>query len=461
MTLRPYNIIMEKKLKMQDSISKTNISKFNKDFKNCPTNKISRNALTRTQINNIAMDWDAFRMIDHTYSDVVNNEMKKVTNQKSSGRCWGFAGLNLMRISLAEKYNLGNFEFSQNYFMFFDKLEKSNYFLENILKTLDKSYDSRLMMHLLDSPVQDGGQWDMFVNLIEKYGAVPQSVMAESFQSSQSRMMNQFLTRKLREFAWTLRKMNTKGKKLSELRKEKEKMMSVIYSMLCVCLGNPPNKFDWQTRDKKNKFIRLTDLNPVDFYKKHSGVNLKEKLCLIHAPMSNKKMNELYTVSFLGNVIEGQIIKYANVELADIKKAAIKSIKNNESVWFGCDVGKMFHRDLGLMDMDLYDYEALFNTNFSMNKATRLEYGDSMMTHAMLFTGVDIINGKPRRWRVENSWGVKGGDKGYYLMTDKWFDEYNYEIVVDKKYLPKRILELFDKEPVKLAPWDPMGALAI
>ena len=446
---------------MQDSISKTNLSKFNKDFKNCPTNKISRNALTRTQINNIAMDWDAFRMIDHTYSDVVNNEMKKVTNQKSSGRCWGFAGLNLMRISLAEKYNLGNFEFSQNYFMFFDKLEKSNYFLENILKTLDKSYDSRLMMHLLDSPVQDGGQWDMFVNLIEKYGAVPQSVMAESFQSSQSRMMNQFLTRKLREFAWTLRKMNTKGKKLSELRKEKEKMMSVIYSMLCVCLGNPPNKFDWQTRDKKNKFIRLTDLNPVDFYKKHSGVNLKEKLCLIHAPMSNKKMNELYTVSFLGNVIEGQIIKYANVELADIKKAAIKSIKNNESVWFGCDVGKMFHRDLGLMDMDLYDYEALFNTNFSMNKATRLEYGDSMMTHAMLFTGVDIINGKPRRWRVENSWGVKGGDKGYYLMTDKWFDEYNYEIVVDKKYLPKRILELFDKEPVKLAPWDPMGALAI
>ena len=446
---------------MRDSISKTNISKFNKNFKNCPTNKISRNALTRTQINNIAMDWDAFRMIDHSYSDVVNNEMKKVTNQKSSGRCWGFAGLNLMRISLSEKYNLGYFEFYQNFFMFFDKLEKSNYFLENILKTLDESYDSRLMMHLLDSPVQDGGQWDMFVNLIEKYGVVPQSVMAESFQSSQSRMMNQFLTRKLREFAWTLRTINTKGKKLSELRKEKEKMMSVIYSMLCVCLGNPPDKFDWQTRDKKNKFIRLTDLNPVDFYKKHSGVNLKEKLCLIHAPMSNKKMNELYTVSFLGNVIEGQIIKYANVELADIKKAAIKSIKNNESVWFGCDVGKMFHRDLGLMDMDLYDYEALFNTNFAMNKATRLEYGDSMMTHAMLFTGVDIINGKARRWRVENSWGVKGGDKGYYLMTDKWFDEYNYEIVVDKKYLPKRILELFDREPIKLAPWDPMGALAI
>ena len=445
---------------MKDSISKTNISKFNKAFKDCPTYKISRNALTRSQINDIAMDWDAFRLTNHVYSDVIKAEMQKVTNQKASGRCWGFAGLNLMRISLAEKYNLKDFEFSQNYFMFFDKLEKSNYFLENIIQTLDESYDSRLMMHLLHSPVQDGGQWDMFVNLIEKYGVVPQSVMPESFQSSQSHMMNRFLTRKLREFAWTLREMNKKGAKVLELRKEKEKMMSIIYSMLCVCLGDPPEKFDWQTRDKKKKFIRLTDLSPVDFYKKHSGVNLKDKVCLIHAPMSNKKMNELYTVSFLGNVVGGQIIKYANVEIDDIKKAAIKSIKSNEAVWFGCDVGKMFHRDLGLMDMDLYDYESLFGTKFLMDKATRLEYGDSMMTHAMLFTGVDLANGKSRKWRVENSWGQKGGSKGYYLMTDKWFEEYNYEIVVDKKYLPKRILDLFNRKPVALDPWDPMGALA-
>ena len=445
---------------MKDSISKTNISKFNKAFKDCPTCKISRNALTRSQINDIAMDWDAFRLTDHSYSDIITTEMQKVTNQKSSGRCWGFAGLNLMRISLAEKYNLKNFEFSQNYFMFFDKLEKSNYFLENIIQTLDESYDSRLMMHLLQSPVQDGGQWDMFVNLIEKYGVVPQSVMPESFQSSQSRMMNRFLTRKLREFAWTLREMNKKGAKILELRKEKETMMSVIYSMLCVCLGNPPEKFDWQTRDKKKKFMRLTDLTPVDFYKKHTGVDLKDKVCLIHAPMSNKQMNELYTVSFLGNVVGGQIIKYANIEIDDIKRAAIKSIKSNEAVWFGCDVGKMFHRDLGLMDMDLYDYGSLFGTEFLMDKSTRLEYGDSMMTHAMLFTGVDMANGKSRKWRVENSWGEKGGSKGYYLMTDKWFDQYNYEIVVDKKYLPKRILDLFDREPVALDPWDPMGALA-
>ena len=217
---------------MRDYISKTDISKFNKSFDSSALNKISRNALTRTQIDDIAMNWEAYRKVDHTYSNVVSNEMKKVTNQKASGRCWGFAGLNLMRILLAEKYNLGDFEFSQNYFMFFDKLEKSNYFLENILLTLDEAYDSRLMMHLLNSPVQDGGQWDMFVNLIEKYGVVPQTVMAESFQSSQSRMMNQFLTRKLRGFASELRQLNSNGSKLKSLEKKRKNDVNNLFYVM-------------------------------------------------------------------------------------------------------------------------------------------------------------------------------------------------------------------------------------
>ena len=220
-----------------------------------------------------------------------------------------------------------------------------------------------------------------------------------------------------------------------------------------------PETFSWQAKDKNKKLVRLNDLTPIDFYKQ-VGVKLKDKLCLIHAPMSNKKMNELYTVSYLGNVVGGQIINYVNVDIEDMKRAAIKSLKNNEAVWFGCDVGKMFHRDLGIMDVDLYDYELLFDTKFLMDKGKRLEYGDSLMTHAMLFTGVDIVKGKSTKWRVENSWGTKGGDKGYYQMSDKWFDEFNYEVVVDKKYLPKRILEIFDREPVALQPWDPMGSLA-
>mgnify|MGYP006092012669 FL=1 len=445
---------------MKNSISKTNLNNFNKAFSANKSAKISRNALVRSDINNIAMDWDGLRSVDHTYSDIVSNEMAKVTNQKASGRCWGFAGLNLMRLAFAEKYDLKDFEFSQNYFMFCDKLEKSNYFLENIFKTFDEQYESRLMMHLLNDPVQDGGQWDMFVNLIDKYGALPQSVMPESYQSSKSRMMNGFLTRKLREFAWVLREMNAKGAKLTDLRKEKESMLSTIYSMLCIFLGNPPETFDWQVKNKDKKLIRFNDLTPLEFCKKHVNVNLHDKVCLIHSPMSNKKTYQHYTVSYLGNVVDGKIISYANVEMDDIKRATVKSLKSNEAVWFGCDVGKMFHRDLGVMDIDLYDYESVLGTNFNMNKGTRLEYGDSIMTHAMLFTGVDLVKNQPTKWRVENSWGEKGGNKGYFLMTDKWFDEYNFEVVIDKKYLPKRILEIFNQEPVALDPWDPMGSLA-
>ena len=429
-------------------------------YKNNLILSLSRNALTRSNIMDVAMDWDAFRQIDHTYSHAIPNELKKVTNQKSSGRCWGFAGLNLMRIDVCEKYNLENFEFSQNYFMFCDKLEKSNYFLENIIMTLDESFDSRLMMWLLSAPINDGGQWDMFVNLMEKYGIMPQSVMPESYQSSQSYLMNRFITRKLREFACLLRKRHLEGAKIVELRKEKEEMMAIVYNMLCVCLGTPPDIFDWQIRDKKKKFNRFKNLTSLDFYKKHVKINLNEKVCLIHCPMSNKTMYEHYSVKYLGNVIGGRKISYANVEVDDMKRASIKSIKSGESVWFGCDVSKMYNSKLGVMDMNLYNYELLFDTNFKMNKQDKLEYGDSVMTHAMLLTAVDMEKNKSLKWRVENSWGDKAGDKGYFLMTDKWFDEYTYEVVIDKKYLPNKIIDIFKKEPVQLNPWDPMGSLA-
>ena len=440
-------------------VTLTNIKKYRRNFNNNPTSKISMNAATRTDVRKVAMNWDAFRDIDHTFSDKVSGEMK-ATSQMRSGRCWGFAGLNLLRVYLGRKYKLKNFEFSQNYFIFFDKLEKANYFLENIIETVEQPIDSRLVMHLLSSPIQDGGQWDMFVNLLKKYGTVPKKVMAESHQSSNTAQMNKLVTRKLREFALQLREASSKGKAPSELRTMKEDMMSTIYQMLCISLGTPPEKFDWSIRNKKDKFQRFTDLTPQKFYKEHVGINLDDFVCLINDPRSFTEYNKTYTVEYLGNVSGGNIIRYLNLETDELRKYTIKSIKADDPVWFGCDVGKFFTRQFGVMDMNLFEFDRFYGTTFSMNKAQRLEYGDSVMTHAMLFTGVDLKDKKPTKWRVENSWGADHGEKGFDIMTDPWFDQFMYEVVIHKKHLTKKIVDMYNMEPIGLPPWDPMGSLA-
>ena len=439
---------------MAKNITLSTIKTFKNKFLRNNKNTASRNALIKNDLANVALNWENFSQINHNFSNLIKKELP-ATNQMASGRCWGFAGLNLMRLKVVDSLELNTFEFSQNYFMFWDKLEKANYFLENIIKSRDESYESRLITHLLKAPVQDGGQWDMFVNLINKYGAVPKDVMPETNHSSKSGAMNYILTHKLREFASILRKKPAKNS--AALKKD---MMETIYNLLAMFLGQPPDVINWSTRNKDNRHIVISDMTPIDFCKKYADINIKDKVCLIHAPMSNKKFNTMYTVEYLGNVVEGQIIKYLNVDIKELKKSAMDSIKNNEAVWFGCDVGKRFSRDMGVLDMGIYDYENVFQTSFKMNKKTRLEYGDSEMTHAMLLTGVDIKKRNSTKWKIENSWGTKSGNQGYMMMTDEWFDEYTYEVVIDKKYLNKRLLKYLDMEPVALAPWDPMGALA-
>lgn len=446
---------------MDKSISLEIIKTFQKESNSESNLKLSRNAATHNEITDLAMDWDVYRRIDHTFSDQIIGEMK-ITNQKSSGRCWGYAGLNLFRIYLGRKHDLRNFEFSQTYFMFWDKLEKSNYFFNSIIKTANKPWDSRLMMHLLDSPIQDGGQWDMWVNLINKYGVVPKSEMPETFQSGKSMRMNRMITRKLREFAKDLRD-SIKNKITEEnLFELKTTMLSTVYKMLVIHLGNPPDSFNWQVRDKKKVFQRFKNLTPLSFFKDHVGIDLNELVCLINCPMSDKEYNKVYTVEFLGNVVEGNPIRYLNVDIDVLKNATVESIKNNEPVWFGCDVGKYLHRTHGVMDTKLFDFELFYGTEFGLDKASRLEYGESKMTHAMLFTGVDLDSkGNPKKWRVENSWGERNGKKGYYIMSDDWFDQYLYEVVINKKYLELNVIDLYENQHAKLLPpWDPMGALA-
>lgn len=419
------------------------------------------NAVCTTPANKVATNRAKTALLDNSFS--VHLVENPATAQKGSGRCWMFAALNTFRTKAQQSMNLPEgFELSQNYTMFWDKLEKANYFLENILATLDEPIGSRLLNYLLGSPIQDGGQWDMFVNLIQKYGVVPKTVMPETESSSSTGQMNDQITGKLREHACQLRKLAAGGASPEELAETKHRQMSEIYRMLCIHLGEPPAQFKWQWRDKDKVFHRAGTLTPKEFYGQHIGYNLDDMVCLIHDPRPGHDFNRTYTVKFLGNVCGGKPVEYLNTDLDTIKRAAIKQIQAGESVWFGCDVGKFLERDLGVMDTELYDYHLVYGTSNRMTKAERLQYCHSAMSHAMVFTGVDLDDeGKSTKWRVENSWSDKFGDKGFFQMNDAWFDEFNYEIVVHKAHVPPDVLKALDAKPVELEPWDPMGSLAL
>jgi bleomycin hydrolase len=371
-----------------------------------------------------------------------------------------FAGLNVLKLEVAKRCNLKGFDLSQNYQMFWDKLEKSNYFLENILQTLDEDLGGRVVAWLLTAPLNDGGQWDMFVNLVDKYGVVPKDIMPETFHSKQSRGMNSIVTAKLREDAQRLRDEYSKGASREALRGEKQEMMQDIYTMLCHFLGEPPETFDFEYRDKDNAFHRDGGLSPKEFYRKYVGRDLTEYVSVINAPTADKPYGRTYTVQFLGNVAEGRPVRYLNVDSETLRQACLKQLEDGEVVWFGCDVGKMLDRDQGIMDMRLYDYAAALGVSFEFSKAERLDYGESLMTHAMVFTGVNVVDGRPNRWKVENSWGTEPGKDGWFVMSDDWFDEYMYQAVVHRKHLSSDLMEALRGEPVVLPPWDPMGSLA-
>jgi bleomycin hydrolase len=440
-------------------VSTSAIAGFRHNFAADPANTVSLNAVTKTSVHGIAQRRASVIAARQVFSHTVDTG--KITSQKSSGRCWLFAGLNTLRMAAVQRLDVDkDFEFSQNFLMFWDKLEKANYFYENILHTLDQPIGSRILDHLLADPIQDGGQWDMFVNLVRKYGLAPKEMMPETQSSGSTGIMNGVITRKLRSDAAKLREMAKKSG-IEALRRKKKTMLDEVYRMLSIHLGEPPSEFEWQWRNKGGEFHREGIMTPQSFREKFVGSILEDHICLIHCPQSAKSYDTVYTVQYLGNVVEGDIVKYLNLRIGDLKKAAIEMIKDGKSVWFGCDVGKMLDRDIGSLDSDLYDYESVYGTEIGMDKPTRLDYGDSRMTHAMVLCGVDLdAEGKPRKWRVENSWGEDGDAKGYLTMTDAWFDEYVYEIAVETSYLTDAHRKLLKSKPVVLPPWDPMGSLA-
>ena len=441
-------------------VSEQQIAAFAADFESQRANLVAMNAVTANGLMASAVSRAAVENDVHEYS--VSLEQGDITNQKQSGRCWMFAALNTMRYQVMKKCHLKTFELSQAYLFFWDKLEKSNYFLESILETVELPTSSRLVSYLLTAPVGDGGQWDMLCNLVKKYGVVPKTAYPESKASSGSREMDSTLTEKLREDACILRRMYKERMDMDAIRERKTEMLNEIYRLLCICLGEPPKSFTFEYRDEDKNFHRETGLTPKSFFEKYVGINLDDYVSLINAPTSDKPYGHSYTVKYLGNVREGNAVRYLNLPIEELKKAAIAQLKDGQPVWFGCDVGKHSDRDSGVMDLDIRSLETLLDTKFTMTKAERLDYSQSLMTHAMVFQGVNLDeNGQPNRWRVENSWGKDPGKDGYYLMTDRWFDEYMYQIVVNKKYLTNEQLAAYQSEPTELEPWDPMGSLAV
>lgn len=446
---------------MAKAISTEDLSQFQKDLAATPASSVIQKAVMNNGVLAASENTDSKIKMDQTFSIDLNTGA--VANQKQSGRCWMFAALNTMRHGIQAQFKLKDFELSQNYTFFWDKFEKANYFYENVLKTADETIDSRKVSWLMTTPQGDGGQWDMLTAIIDKYGIVPKSVMPETYSSSKSNELNSVLNLKLRKDAVALRGLVADHASDADIASAKEQMLSAVYRILSYTLGNPPTKFDFEYRDDDKNYHIDRDLTPQTFFKKYVGWDTDSFQSIINGPTADKPYDHLYTVEMLGNVIGGREIRHLNLEINTMKQLAIKQLENGESVWFGSDVGQSSDRQLGVLDTEIYKKSELFNTDLSMTKAERLDYGESLMTHAMVLTGVDLVDGKPTKWKVENSWGDKVGEKGYFVASDSWFDEFVYQIVINKKYLSddqQAIIKNEYDKPTVLAPWDPMGSLA-
>ncbi|CAK9435373.1 uncharacterized protein LODBEIA_P01000 [Lodderomyces beijingensis] len=453
----------------KEAVNSRALARWEEDFRAQPKNVLSQNVFAQTAIDQIiAKSNPAAKLKDRFLFNTTVETIGSTSffnNQKSSGRCWIFAASNLFRTAVIKNYNLKDDEFqvSQSYVFFYDKLEKANFFLEQIHETAAEPLDSRLVQYLLAGPVGDGGQWDMIINVVSKYGLVPYEAFPDNSQSTNSSKLNYIVTEKLREFAIKIRELVAKKAPEGVIRDFKVAAVQTVYKILALTIGQPPkptDSFVWEfaNKDGEHKHFKT---DPLDFYKTHVKLDAANHFSLINDPRN--PFDKLYTVDRLGNVYGGKPIEYVNTEIEEIKTVAIKMLKDNEPIFFGSDVGKFGDNTTGVLDSTAYDYESAFDFKLENNKADRLRVGSSLMTHAMVITGVHIDpeTKKPIRWKIENSWGDQTGNKGWYLMTDEWFNEYVYQIVTTKKYASKKTFDVWKSKEFSTLPYyDPMGSLA-
>ena len=431
-------------------ISAEMLVKISDRYEGNAADKALRNALATTPIGTLAMNAENAAMIDTHFSDRVRT--KGITDQKSSGRCWLFTGLNVLRAKMIDKYELPGMEFSQNYLFFYDQLEKANLFLQGVIDTKDLPFEDRKVDWLFSNPLSDGGQFTGVSNLITKYGLVPAEAMPETYQSDNTSQMANLLKLKLREYGLELREAPK-----SKVQDMKIRQLSEIYRMLALCLGEPVQEFEWTRCDKNNNIVSRKKYTPKSFYDEFIGEDLENNYVMIMNDPC-REYGKVYEIDYDRHVYDGHNWLYINLPVERIKEMAIASIKDNTAMYFSCDVGKFANSKKGVLDINNFDYESLMGVTFGMDKKQRVQTHASGSSHAMTLIAVDIVEGKPVKWMVENSWGPASGYQGNYIMTDEWFNEYMFRLVVEKKYVPADVLKMLDQKPVQLPAWDPMFA---
>ena len=449
----------------EGGITSEMLAEISKGYEGTASDKAIKNALAGTSITTLAVNSENAAMIDTHFSDRVKT--KGITDQKSSGRCWLFTGLNVLRAKMIDTYDLPEFQFSQNYVFFYDQLEKANLFLQGIIDTRDLPDDDRQVDWLFSNPLSDGGQFTGVANLVTKYGIVPSEAMPETFCSNNTSQMSMVLKLKLREdglrlresyyaMASKVRRPNTSAT-LKALQAQKVEMLREVYRILALCLGEPPAEFEWTRCDSKGEIVSTEKYTPKSFYEKYVGEDLNGGYVMVMNDPC-REYGKVYEIDYDRHVYDGQNWLYVNLPLERIKEMAIASIKDNTAMYFSCDVGKYFSRTKGTLDLQNYDYSSLMGVEFGMNKKERVQTHASGSSHAMTLIAVDIDaqSGEPRKWMVENSWGPTAGYKGCLIMTDEWFNEYMFRLVVARKYVPSDVLEMLKQTPIKLPSWDPM-----
>lgn len=437
---------------MAHELTLDEIAKFQQDYQQNKQNKIAELAVVNNGVQKASFNGEGIRDLNRTFSIEIPTD--NVTDQKQSGRCWLFAALNVLRHKFAKQYHTKNFTFSQSYLFFWDRIERANIFFNHILETADKPVDDRTVHFYLQAPDTDGGQWHMAISLIRKYGLVPTYAQDESFTANNTAAFNQALNMKLREDGLVLRKLAQAGKN-DEIEQKRQEYLSEIYRMAVIAFGQPVQKFDLEFKDDDGNYKLDQNITPLDFFHNYFEDDLDDYVVLFNAP--DHEYDKLYAFPFEDNVEGGSPVRFLNTKIENLKEAAIKQLKDGETIWFGCDVGKQSDRQKGILAANLYETDTIFGIETKLNKKERLQTGASGSTHAMTFVGVDVVDGKPRQWKVENSWGTKVGDKGYFVMDDKWFDEYLFKVVVKKQYLPKKLVKIAEGEATPVPCWDSMA----